>query len=302
LVITVSRPDDATVGVAFDVDVRVRNSGKRPSPPLRVTSDLLRGTDLLAPVTVYLDPVAPGEQNVLSVSRVPTRRGVATHSSIVVDAIAPFGFFTSRQRADLPHGLWVAPPAVMPIDLPGVLGAQVDGSGPMGPGLDVRGVREWRPGDAVRHVHWRSTARTGQLAVLDYGEPTVGTIGVLVGGTTASAADAGFEAALAVAAATALRAIDDGIAVVIAVEDGTGYHIDVVTPQSWHRIFAELKGIGVPGSALFDRLLADVGLGGLILVTLGLAVPAGLMVHLEYAATAAGAGILDTADYVDGRR
>ncbi len=54
----------------------------------------------------------------------------------------------------------------------------------MGAGLDVRGVREWRPGDAVRHVHWRSTARTGRLTVLEYGEPTVDMFGVLIAGTT----------------------------------------------------------------------------------------------------------------------
>ena len=302
LAVTVSRPVEATVGVPFDVDVRVRNSGRRPSPPLRVTSELPGGPDLLAPVTVYLDPVAPGEQTVLSVSRVPKRRGAARRSTIVLDAIAPFGFFTSRQRVDVPDGLWVAPRTVTPIDVPGVLGAQVEGSGPMGPGLDVRGVREWRPGDAVRHVHWRSTARTGRLAVLDYGEPTVGTIGVLAAGTTTGAPEPQFEAALAIAAATAMRAIEDGVAVVILVEDGAGHHIEVLTPQSWHRVFAEMTGVGMPAPATLDRLLAEVGLGGVLVVAVGSAATAGFLNHIEYATAAAGAGVLDTADYVDGRR
>ena len=71
-----------------------------------------------------------------------------------------------------------------------------------GPGLDVRGVREWRPGDAVRHVHWRSTARTGRLAVLDYAEPTSARSACLIAGTTA---EARFEAALALAASTTWR-------------------------------------------------------------------------------------------------
>jgi uncharacterized protein (DUF58 family) len=302
LTVTVSRPIEATVDVPFDVDLRVRNSGKRPTPPLRVTSELPGGADFLAPVTGYLDPVDPGEQTVLTVPRVPKRRGAATHSTIVVDAIAPFGFFTSRQRADVAHGLWVAPRIVAPIDVPAVLGAQVDGSGPMGPGLDVRGVREWRPGDAVRHVHWRSTARTGQLAVLDYGEPTVGTIGVLLAGTMAGPAEPRFEAALAVAAATAIRAIEDGVAVVVAVDNGAGYRIEMLTPQSWHRVFAETTGVGIPAPATLDRLLADVGLGGVLVVAVGSAAPTGFLYHLEYATAALGAGILNTSDYVDGRR
>jgi uncharacterized protein (DUF58 family) len=302
LTVTVSRPVEATVGVPFDVAVRVRNSGKRPSPPLRVTSELPGEADFLAPVIVYVDPVAPGEQTVLSVPRLPNRRGATAHSTIVLDAIAPFGFFTSRQRADVAHGLWVAPRMVAPIDVPGVQGAQVDGSGPMGPGLDVRGVREWRPGDAVRHVHWRSTARTGQLAVLDYGEPTVGTIGVLVAGTRPGTADPRFEAALAIAAATAMHAIDDGAVVVVAVDDGAGYRIEVVTPPSWHRIFAELTGVGVPAPATLDRLLAEVGLGGVVVGAVGSAAPARFRDHIEYATAAAGAGFLDAADYIDGRR
>jgi uncharacterized protein (DUF58 family) len=301
LSVTVSRPMEATVGEPFDVDVRVRNSGKRSSPPLRVTSQLPAGADFLAPVTVYLDPVDAGDQAELSVSRVPSRRGAVTRSTIVVDAIAPFGFFTSRQRADVAQGLWVAPRNVTPIDVPGVLGAQVDGSGPMGPGLDVRGVREWRPGDAVRHVHWRSTARTGQLAVLDYGEPTVGTIGVLVAGTTPGTPDSRFEAALAIAAATAMRAIEEGVVVVVAADSGAGYRLEVLTPQSWHRVFAEMTGAGIPAPAVLDRLLTEVGLGGVLVVAVGAGAPAGFPYHVEYAAAAVGAGILDTTHYVDGR-
>jgi hypothetical protein len=154
----------------------------------------------------------------------------------------------------------------------------------------------------VRHVHWRSTARTGQLAVLDYGEPTVGTIGVLLAGTMAGPAEPRFEAALAVAAATAIRAIEDGVAVVVAVDNGAGYRIEMLTPQSWHRVFAETTGVGIPAPATLDRLLADVGLGGVLVVAVGSAAPTGFLYHLEYATAALGAGILNTSDYVDGRR
>ena len=296
LAVSISRPADATVGVPFDVVVRVRNSGRRSSPPLRITSELPAGDGFLAPVTVYVDPVLPGERAVLSVPRVPQRRGAAHHSTIVLEAIAPFGFFTSRQRADMPHGLWVAPRIVTPIDVPTVLGAQVDGSGPMGPGLDVRGVREWRPGDPARHVHWRSTARNGTLAVLHYGEPTVGTIGVLVAGAVAGATDPRFETALAIVAATAMRAMDDGVVVVVAIDADTGNHVEVLTPQSWHRLFAELRGVGLPAPATFDELLSEVGLGGIVVAAVGPAAPPAFRDHFESAAAAAGVGVVDAFD------
>lgn len=36
---------------------------------------------------------------------------------------------------------------------------------------DLREVREYVPGDEVRHLHWKATARTGQLMVRDYADP-----------------------------------------------------------------------------------------------------------------------------------
>lgn len=37
---------------------------------------------------------------------------------------------------------------------------------------DVRGLRPYRPGDGPRDIHWRSTARRGQLLVREYDHPT----------------------------------------------------------------------------------------------------------------------------------
>jgi len=39
---------------------------------------------------------------------------------------------------------------------------------PKGPGIDYFGVREFKPGDALRHVHWRTTARRGELVVKEF--------------------------------------------------------------------------------------------------------------------------------------
>ncbi|OFW61130.1 MAG: hypothetical protein A2W01_00835 [Candidatus Solincola sediminis] len=37
-----------------------------------------------------------------------------------------------------------------------------------GAGMDYYGVREFRAGDALRHVHWRTTARRGELVVREF--------------------------------------------------------------------------------------------------------------------------------------
>jgi len=42
------------------------------------------------------------------------------------------------------------------------------------------GVREWRPGDSVRRVHWRSTARHGELVVCQFERPRNRDVAVLL--------------------------------------------------------------------------------------------------------------------------
>lgn len=51
--------------------------------------------------------------------------------------------------------------------------------GPRG-SLDLRDVREYVPGDEVRLVHWKSSARTGKLMVRDYADPERPLLAVLV--------------------------------------------------------------------------------------------------------------------------
>src|SRR5205085_6928897 len=39
-----------------------------------------------------------------------------------------------------------------------------------GSGVDPDGVREYVPGDPLRRMHWKSTARTGKLSVIEFEE------------------------------------------------------------------------------------------------------------------------------------
>jgi uncharacterized protein (DUF58 family) len=308
--VSLQAPAEVTVGVPYDIQVVVRNTGHRSTAPLRIRYEVPIAPPPVARAVVYVDPVASGEKAVMSVTRVPLHRGAVQTSRLYVDAIGPFGFFTSSERIDCFPSFYAAPAAVAPIDLARALSANADGSGPMGPGLDVRGVREWRPGDDVRHVHWRSTARTGRLAVLEYGEPTVGKFGVLIAGT---AADPRFEAELALAASTSFRGLDDGIIVVVAFAEAAvpnpepfiaakaGGRPLGVTPQGYHRIFAVLRAV-VPEHSTVDALLGYVGFGGIVLLAAGDGLPFEFLSYLESAASVAGIRVLYVADYLDGVR
>lgn len=47
-----------------------------------------------------------------------------------------------------------------------------------GSGTEMFGVREYRPGDSLRRIHWRSSARHGELVVREYEPPGVQTLGI----------------------------------------------------------------------------------------------------------------------------
>jgi uncharacterized protein (DUF58 family) len=47
-----------------------------------------------------------------------------------------------------------------------------------GSGTELFGVREYRPGDPLRRIHWRSSARHGELIVREYEPPGIQSLGI----------------------------------------------------------------------------------------------------------------------------
>ena len=76
-------------------------------------------------------------------------------------------------RLELPRPLEVGPRPVAPTEpFPELGGGWGEGAAvPAADGDVVRGVREYLPGDRLRQVHWRATARHGRLVVKEAEEP-----------------------------------------------------------------------------------------------------------------------------------
>jgi uncharacterized protein (DUF58 family) len=55
-----------------------------------------------------------------------------------------------------------------------------------GYGNELFGVREYRPGDSLRRIHWRSSARHGELVVREYEPPGLQSLSILVDPAPAS--------------------------------------------------------------------------------------------------------------------
>ena len=74
--------------------------------------------------------------------------------------------------------------------------------------LAFHAIREYRPGDASRHVHWKSTAKTGTLMVRQFEESRRSRIAVLLDTRTDSCTDEDeFELAVSAATSLALQAV-----------------------------------------------------------------------------------------------
>jgi uncharacterized protein (DUF58 family) len=151
----------AAVGERVVHTVHVHNRSSRLSPALDLRV-VMRGVD---DVSAYVEPLPPGSRAVLELSRLALSRGVTDTVAISMGAATGLGMMCAHVRSDYHRQLVIHPRrvAVGPLDHQSSHDEQADLV--PGPGMDIAGVREWRPGDASSSVHWRSTARRGTLVV-----------------------------------------------------------------------------------------------------------------------------------------
>jgi len=134
--------------------------------------------------------------------------------------------------------------------------------------VNIQDVREYVPGDEVRHLHWKATARTGRLMVRDLTDPEQPRFTVLLDNRPDVLSADGFEEAVELAAS-----LLDGTA-------QAGHHsrlvtssgLDVPVPggaQAARRLLDELTDVRQGGDdrgAVPDRLRSGRSTGGALVV------------------------------------
>jgi uncharacterized protein (DUF58 family) len=143
--------------------VRVTNTGRRATRPLLAVD---RGGT--ARMRVPVPGLAPGTSRFVSY-RLPTeRRGELSVGPLLLRAADPLGLFTRVLIYGAPVTLLVRPRTVPIPPLPSGRTASVEGptsdTAPSGT-IAFHTLREYVVGDDLRHVHWRTTARTNTLMV-----------------------------------------------------------------------------------------------------------------------------------------
>ncbi len=177
------------------------------------------------------------------------KRGAYRLEWVTVTAIDPLGIFAFSRRYRLPAEFLVYPvPEPMP-DL-ALTGSERYGfkdlpvASARGGGVDPDGVREYVPGDPLRRMHWKSTARTGKLNVIEFEESRAVNIVLALdlhrGSHVGHGRESTLEYLVRAAASLAETAVRQGATAQLAV----GGDRDSETPgRGTDHLFAVLRGL-----------------------------------------------------------
>jgi uncharacterized protein (DUF58 family) len=118
-------------------------------------------------------PLAPGGEAEVAVEVTPWRRGVLRFTALTLAATDPLGLFRRLSRLPLPQTTLILPKRypLPPIPLPGAVKYQQGGvalTSSVGQSDEFVALRDYRPGDPLRHIHWRSWARAGRPVIKEF--------------------------------------------------------------------------------------------------------------------------------------
>lgn len=165
--------EELYVGETVAVELELRNTVRLPALQVRGEErcPFAPAEDRVLPFFVNV----PGRGAVtLRYEAACARRGWFEFPPITVRTRAPFGFFAARRELAAPGGLLIFPEyrRLQRFPLLERRPALHQTLTRIGQGAEFVGVREYRPGDSPRHVHWRTTARAGRLMVKEFAEDT----------------------------------------------------------------------------------------------------------------------------------
>ncbi|MBC8065938.1 MAG: DUF58 domain-containing protein [Chlorobia bacterium] len=166
-------PDSIKVGDTVTINIVVWSERKLRRPLITI-SDTLPSRLVVADKTVST-PIAPAFDLPIRTQYQfrPLRRGVFRWNGVEAVGTDALGLVVmSKVYETDPVELTVLPrPIPIQVDLPVARGwgiSEAESGQSRGAGLEPRGVREYASGDSLRHIHWASTARRGQLLVKEF--------------------------------------------------------------------------------------------------------------------------------------
>jgi uncharacterized protein (DUF58 family) len=255
--------DDVRVGLT------VRNGAKVRSPLLFIEDTF----GAFEPVRVGVEPIDPGGVGEIELVRKAAQRGVFDAARVTMTSGAPFGLTRSRRRTEVASPLTVVPrwadlrsfPILEPSSSPSdVLHERAR----TGAGLEYLGVRDYRPGDPLRSVHWRSSARADRLIVREFELEIASRVGIVFAGRDHGEGSASaYETLISAVASIGIYALSTGHPIHLARHGAEG--IDYLgEPGKFDLLdwLASATPADEPLLPLVDHMVAQVGRRGTIVL------------------------------------
>ena len=173
--VEVKGPSEVTCGDEVEITAEIANGGMLARAFVEVSLPKMRW---LKPIdtkhtqrTVLLIP--PNDVASVSFKLEAQKRGIYEYNHVLVLARDPFGLFCAVKAFPCSYRLTVLPRV---ISIPFVwntagyvFGELSESNGEMSNiGMEFYGVREYHPGDPWKRIHWKVTAHTGKLSVMEF--------------------------------------------------------------------------------------------------------------------------------------
>lgn len=216
--------DRVVAGSTLEAALSVRNSGTRVALPAML--DIPVGDGL---VEAHIPLLRADVEHRENLTIAAARRSIIEVGPMTIGRGDPIGILQRDHTwPDVQH-IFVHPVTVaipstsagLMRDLEGVVTSTIVDSD-----LAFHAIRDYVPGDSRRHVHWKSTAKTGQLMVRQYEETRRSRIAIAIDlDITQYNSDDEFEMAVSAAASLGLQAVRDGREVVITASSRIPRHV-----------------------------------------------------------------------------
>lgn len=288
--VTTRIPDRVVVGKPFDTAIALRNVSRRAARALVVRHSWPTSRALVAAHASFVGRIDARCEVDIAMTRTPAARGVLSAGEVRIDATAPFGLF-SRTMVELVERELLVVPALAAIESI----AAGDALTMPARRTDASGVREWRSGDQVRNIEWRSTGRSGRLTVTERDHVAPGSLVLLIAGRSG---DPALEHAISKAATVGSVALRRGVAVFVAGDGGAC--VRARTQVSLLECLARAEVREPLDDAALRHAMRYAADGGSVLVAADLTVSTAWAPAIERAAAPAGVTIVDLARVAGG--
>ncbi len=250
-------------GEEVSAELRVRVGGRISGVPIGIDDYSPPEVEVFG---INVSSIVPG--GIISSYRIrPTRRGIYELGPSMVKVSDIFGFLEMVHQLGETDIITVYP-RYEATNLPGLdtstgaIGtttAESKGTSP-----DFLRIREYQPGDEVKVIHWKSSAKRGKLMVRELEREEARSANIVMDCRQRSypAGDEAFETAVRIAASLAVSILNEDIEVGLILNDSRRQFVFKDRgPVQYHRILSSLASVSPDGKLPLDRILDNIGDG-----------------------------------------